>query len=228
MEKRKSGMKRKKLKPRQKTDLNGSKFRVINERLYTTTSDAADKLFKQNPQYFQIMHEGFRSQAATWPIVPVDEVIVWIKENSPDATIADMGCGDAKIAQVLPNTVHSFDFKANNERVTECDMAHTPLKDGEVDLVTFVLSLMGTNLRDFILEAKRILKNPGLLLIVEVTSRIESKNAFKSGIESLGFELIEQKPMTDFFTWFLFRTADTSGTGSGTQLKLKPCLYKRR
>ena len=35
-----------------------------------------------------------------------------------------LGCGDAKIAQVVKNEVHSFDLIALNEYVTPCDMAN--------------------------------------------------------------------------------------------------------
>ncbi len=40
-------------------------------------------------------------------------------------TVADFGCGEARLARVLPETmtVHSFDLVALNDRVTECDMA---------------------------------------------------------------------------------------------------------
>ena len=37
--------------------------------------------------------------------------------------VADFGCGDAKIARSLANTVHSFDLVAHNKHVTPCDMA---------------------------------------------------------------------------------------------------------
>jgi ribosomal RNA-processing protein 8 len=37
-------------------------------------------------------------------------------------------------------------------------MAHTPLEPQSVDIAVFCLSLMGTNLRDYIREANRVLK----------------------------------------------------------------------
>ncbi len=44
--------------------------------------------------------------------------------RSDNPVIADFGCGEARLARALPSfTVHSFDFVALNERVTECDMA---------------------------------------------------------------------------------------------------------
>ncbi len=64
--------------------------------------------------------------------------------------VADFGCGEAVLSASVPNTVHSFDLKAANERVTVCDIAHTPLSDNSVDIGVFCLALMGTNWIDFI------------------------------------------------------------------------------
>ena len=81
--------------------------------------------------------------------------------------VADLGCGEARLARSVPNTVHSFDLVAANERVTVADIAHTPLEAASVDVVVFCLSLMGTNIRDFVFEAARILKVEGTLKIAE-------------------------------------------------------------
>lgn len=72
--------------------------------------------------------------------------------------IADFGCGEAGLAKSVKQTVHSFDLVAANELVTACDMAHVPLEDSSVDVAVFCLSLMGTNLHDFLTEANRVLK----------------------------------------------------------------------
>lgn len=42
--------------------------------------------------------------------------------------------------------------------VTECDMAHLPAENSAADIVIFCLSLMGTNISDYIKEARRVLK----------------------------------------------------------------------
>lgn len=47
---------------------------------------------------------------------------------------------------------------ANNDLVTACDMSKLPLENESVDIVVFCLSLMGTNLVEFVREAHRILK----------------------------------------------------------------------
>jgi ribosomal RNA-processing protein 8 len=69
-----------------------------------------------------------------------------------------LGCGEAKISSSVPNKVHSFDLVAANESVVACDISSVPLEDNSVDITIFCLSLMGTNVQDFLKEANRILK----------------------------------------------------------------------
>lgn len=76
-----------------------------------------------------------------------------------DNIIADFGCGEARLAASIPHKVHSFDFLPINDRITACDMAHTQLLTDSIHVVVFCLSLMGTNLNDYIIEANRVLKN---------------------------------------------------------------------
>ena len=75
----------------------------------------------------------------------------------------------------LPIKINSFDLYALNEHVTVADVKNVPIKDESMDVVVFCLSLMGTNLADFILEANRILKQNGHLKIAEVRSRFGAK-----------------------------------------------------
>jgi ribosomal RNA-processing protein 8 len=44
-------------------------------------------------------HEGYRTQVSSWPSNPVDVVIRWLKTLPSNLTVADFGCGEAKIAQ---------------------------------------------------------------------------------------------------------------------------------
>mmetsp|Transcript_35103 Transcript_35103/g.76846 ORF Transcript_35103/g.76846 Transcript_35103/m.76846 type:complete len:403 (-) Transcript_35103:65-1273(-) len=86
--------------------LSGSRFRELNEDLYTTTSDIAFKRFSENPELFDEYHEGFRKQVSQWPVNPVDVILRWIRKKGKQSTekrltIADFGCGDAKLAQKL-------------------------------------------------------------------------------------------------------------------------------
>ncbi len=41
-----------------------------------------------------------------------------------DIIVADMGCGEARLAKSVKQKVYSFDLVAINKRVTACDMAN--------------------------------------------------------------------------------------------------------
>jgi ribosomal RNA-processing protein 8 len=175
--------------------LEGARFRSINEELYTSVSSSAFQDFQQNPSKFFDYHKGYREQVASgWPCNPLDHIITWIQLTQPSSSIvADMGCGEARLASSVSNKVHSYDLVACNESVIACDIANVPLQDASVDIVVFCLSLMGTNINSFLSESNRILKKNGILKIVEVRSRFEDKQgikAFQSYLKHLGFKVV--------------------------------------
>lgn len=94
--------------------LSGSRFRWINEQLYTISSQDALALVKDQPELFDEYHQGFRSQVQSWPENPVDVFVDQIRTrgssrqiNAPgglpglpnkQVVVADMGCGEAQLA----------------------------------------------------------------------------------------------------------------------------------
>ena len=222
-----------------------SRFRYLNQTLYTTPSTSSYELFTQNPTLFTEYHEGFRRQVSAWPENPVDGFIKWIekrgshgnkvglasqktqfrkkkkgkngtedprKGQNPElseledvnplprdsrsglCTIADLGCGDAKLAQHFASftdrkiigpvlvkplnlRIHSFDLAAPIPLITIADIRSLPLPDSSVDIAIFCLALMGTNWIDFIEEAWRVLRWKGECWIGEVGSRFASPKA---------------------------------------------------
>ncbi|CAP70348.1 uncharacterized protein PODANS_3_4310 [Podospora anserina S mat+] len=183
-----------------------ARFRHLNETLYTRPSKESFSLFSTSPEMFSEYHEGFRRQVEVWPENPVDIYISDIKTRAPlrqppkshpalptaiplprdfstkICTIADLGCGDAKLAATLQPLlkksklqIHSFDLQTGgNPLVTKADIANLPLEPGTVDVVVFCLALMGTNWTDFIEEAYRILRWKGELWVAEIKSRFSS------------------------------------------------------
>ncbi|KAK0671082.1 putative ribosomal RNA-processing protein 8 [Cercophora samala] len=183
-----------------------ARFRHLNETLYTRPSKESFSLFTSSPEMFSEYHEGFRRQVEVWPENPVDIYISDIKTraplrqppkshpalptslplprdfNSKICTIADLGCGDAKLATTLQPLakksklhIHSFDLQTGgNPLVTKADIANLPLEPGTVDVVVFCLALMGTNWTDFIEEAYRVLRWKGELWVAEIKSRFAS------------------------------------------------------
>ncbi|XP_051253642.1 ribosomal RNA-processing protein 8 [Dicentrarchus labrax] len=217
------------LRSRMEQRLESARFRYINEVLYSTTSGEAKRMFKQDPQAFGIYHRGYTAQVQRWPANPVDDIISYIRQKPSSLVVADFGCGDCKIARSVKNKVHSFDLAATCELVTVCDMANVPLRDGSVDIAVFCLSLMGTNLADFLAEANRVLKTGGVLKIAEVASRFENVRSFVTALASLGFKLVSMDTEnTHFYSFELLKTGEAPENKKKFGLQLKPCVYKKR
>jgi ribosomal RNA-processing protein 8 len=274
-----AGGPRSKLQQSFRDRLSGSRFRILNEELYTTQSTEALQRFRENPHLFDEYHEGFRQQVSHWPVNPVSVLVDKIRKehtsflssssttttsrkNKKSLVVADFGCGDASLARQLlqlqgqpqkrpqheskvPIVVHSFDLVArgtNAELITPCDSANTPLQDATVDIGVFCLSLMGTNLADFIREAHRVLKDRGILHIAEVRSRFEESGGGGGGddadasttlqhfiktLDKLGFECSHVDRSN---TMFVLMELRKNGKQPDQTLSYtaKPCIYKRR
>uniref|UniRef100_A0A4W5MVE5 Ribosomal RNA-processing protein 8 n=1 Tax=Hucho hucho TaxID=62062 RepID=A0A4W5MVE5_9TELE len=217
------------LRSRMEQRLESARFRYINEVLYTTSSGEAKRMFRQDPQAFGIYHRGFTAQVQRWPANPVDAIISYIRHKPASLVVADFGCGDCKIALSVKNKVHSFDLALICDRVTVCDMANVPLKDGTVDIAVFCLSLMGTNLGDFLVEANRVLVMGGILKIAEVASRFENVRNFMGALSSLGFKLVTKDTENSHFYSFEFeKIAEAPERIKAGGLELRPCVYKKR
>jgi ribosomal RNA-processing protein 8 len=192
-----------------------ARFRHLNETLYTRPSAEAFQLFQDSPEMFTEYHEGFRRQVDVWPENPVDGYIADLKarakvrfpprnrdspitaaqlplpkpHGSKTCAVADLGCGDAKLAtalQPLSKKLHldirSFDLQTGGSAlVTRADIANLPLPDNSVDVAIFCLALMGTNWLSFVEEAYRILRWRGELWVAEIKSRFTNPAAKKKG-----------------------------------------------
>ncbi|CAO0797684.1 unnamed protein product [Mucor circinelloides] len=193
------------LQRKMKEKLSGARFRWLNEQLYTTPGKHSFSLFQEKPELFDEYHEGFRHQVESWPVNPVDVIISQLKKLPKDTVIADLGCGDAMIAQTLTKQkVLSFDLIAKNDLVTACDITKLPLEANSVDVAVFSLSLMGTNYLDFLKEAHRVLKVGGELKIAEVVSRFSDLDSFISLLEGLGFDFMDKEDDNKMFVMLYF------------------------
>lgn len=59
--------------------LKASRFRYINELLYTHGSGEATEIMTQDADAFTTYHEGYRKQVEQWPLNPLDRIIKSIK-----------------------------------------------------------------------------------------------------------------------------------------------------
>ncbi|KAI6646517.1 hypothetical protein LOD99_12638 [Oopsacas minuta] len=220
------------LKSRMEQKLSSSKFRWLNEQLYTQHSSGALKLFTESPELFSVYHEGFNLQTQKWPVNPLDRIISHLNTLPADLLVADLGCGEARLSLEVDQKVLSFDLVAVNSRVIACDMRNLPIETATVHIAVFCLSLMGTNVLEFLLEARRVLKHRGNLIIAEIFSRFEDIDKFISSVEELNFKIVSRDNLTDMFVLIKFRRKKIRSISTHkieTDLfSLKPCLYKKR
>ena len=90
---------------------------------------------------------------------------------------------------------------------------------------------MGSNLRAFLHEANRVLKEGGTLKIAEVESRFSgevSLDNFVTLVGKMGFELKWKDLKNDFFYLMDFKKVGRSKQKKVPAFSLKPCMYKKR
>ena len=221
-------------------DLTSAKFRILNEKLYTMSSKDAFDYFTANTDDFETYHKGFATQVQKWPMNPNDLIIKSLKQKKyKTKVIADIGCGEGKLGQTLlplGYTVYSYDLVSMHPHVVCADMKNLPLDNHCVDVAVFCLSLMNKNFVPFVVEANRILKMKGRLVVAEITSRIVDKKEFVNVCEKVGFKLIKDVDLKGFFVVMTFKKIKEKNNNKNIMLMnkddtydiLKPCLYKKR
>jgi superfamily II DNA or RNA helicase len=146
-----------------------------------------------DPRIWEIYHTARDAEMKDWSIVPT-EYLAGLCKHRPGRVVGDFGCGTAYLAEALKGhcKVHSFDHVAINDDVVACDMRHTPLEDGVLDIAIFSLSLTGINWREYLDEARRTLKIDGFLWIVEPSIskkiyRSDKLRSFETLLKKKGF-----------------------------------------
>lgn len=168
-------------------------FAALNARWNKAYTNTTNKRLLQNTEEWCYYHTKMDEIEKQWEVVPRDECIKHLKDNLPSGSVvADFGCGQAKLAEALEqrHTVHSFDHIAVNRNVFACDMINTPLDDATLDAAIFSLSLMGLNIKDYIIEAYRTLKPSGQLIIYHPAKQ-HNREKFVLSLSQLGFAVIK-------------------------------------
>lgn len=182
--------------PKLRSRWSGEQSRKTHERL------------QESPEEWCYFHTKLQEQEREWQHIPREECIKHIKENLPlGSVVGDFGCGQAQLALALRDeyTVHSLDHVAINPSVVACDMAHTPLDDAILDVAVYCLSLLGANVKDYLVEAYRTLKPSGQLLVYHPTENAD-RLKFAAGLERLGFAIVRQDQMDKWhYVWAIKR-----------------------
>lgn len=197
----------------------GSKFRLLNDKLY--------KNRKINDNDMKDYYKYYEYQIRKWPVNPLDLIIKKIGDKNKEAVIADLGCGVGKISQTFKN-VFSFDAFPINKNIIKADISALPLDDKKIDVVVCCLSLMMDYISKVLLEVSRILKIDGIFYLAEVKSRVNSVNYFCKQLEQFGFSILNCDTSNTHFVIIELKKDKDFCKKKIPKVLLKPCSYKKR
>lgn len=208
------------LKEELERKLSGGKFRLLNEKMYKNKGLTREESLKY--------HQYYAEQIKKWPQNPKKLIVEHIQNTVPEAKIADLGCGDAELASIFPNVV-SFDKYPVNSSIIKAGLEEVPVEDKTFGVAVNSLSLMAGYISKVVKEVHRILQVGGLWYVAEVRSRIRNIKSLIDGVEKFGFKLKEVDTKNTHFCILIFTKESESGIeGKLPEIKLKPCLYKKR
>lgn len=95
--------------------------------------------------------------------------IKWIISQIKDdkGLVADVGCGDNIIRNMIENPTYSFDIYKHDPSVIECNIINLPIPDEVLDYAIYSLSIeQARGEHKYIREARRVIKTGGTIIIV--------------------------------------------------------------
>lgn len=98
------------------------------------------------------------------------------------------------------NRMYCFDHhEILDDIIIPCNIKSVPLKNGQLDIAVFCLSLMEENWSDYIIEARRCLAKDGLLIIAETTRSLDGRlRNLREIVKEQGFEVYSDEVRGDF------------------------------
>lgn len=161
---------------------------IFIEDLKARASLSATSILLSQKKKWRDEHKGKKKPAKALSENPNTPILAPLpRSRSGTCTIADLGCGDARLAASLQlySTKHSlrllsYDLATgdgpNAALITVADLCRLPLKDDEVDVAVFCLALMGTNWVDGVDEVGRVVRAGGEVWVAEIRSRFQRGN----------------------------------------------------
>jgi superfamily II DNA or RNA helicase len=152
-----------------------SELSEFNRRGKTTLSTTMHKEFTDNPDSWFRYHKLRKERIDQWDEIPYEYIATKIRNRNHK--IIDFGCGENLFRYCVPhNEVMSFDHIAIDDGVIACDIKDISeyVSNESVDVAIFSLALWGTNYRDYITEAHRVLNFGGVIHIAEPAKSYET------------------------------------------------------
>jgi len=156
-----------------------SELSKLHKEYKTKNSQNLNTYFKEHPEKWKEYHKISKENEESFieEELPRNKMIKYL-ENLPGKkhkVVADLGCGFAEINQHFKDnsrfTFHNFDHISANDYVISRDIKNTGLDDYSVDNAILSLAMWGSNCKEYLKEAHRILDTGGTLLIAEAYKR---------------------------------------------------------
>jgi len=170
-----------------------SEYQELTKKMSTQKSTTTNTMFKEEPNLWHQYHDsrdfsfkGYDKQEE----IPVNKIINYLSDKSNiKLKIADLGCGRNLIKQHFKANnkfkITGYDYVSFNESVA-CDITNLPDEDESLDVCIFSQSLMGSNWKEYINEAVRVLRYNGEMIISESIERYDTIIKY---IEELGLHV---------------------------------------
>jgi ribosomal RNA-processing protein 8 len=166
-----------------------SEYQELTKKMSIQKSENTKQMFIEKPDLWHKYHDsrdfsfkGYDKQDE----IPINRIINYInKKSNKKLKILDLGCGRNLIKDYFKDnnklTIIGYDYVSHNGSI-ECDISNLPDKSESIDICIFSQSLMGSNWKDYIREAVRVLRYNGEMIISE---SIERFDIIKKYIEEL-------------------------------------------
>ena len=156
-----------------------SELSVLHQHYKTMRSDTLAQHFKDNPAAWSAYHSISEANEESFPteFIPRNQIIRELDKIKTRRTqnVIDMGCGMASISKHFMNDTRfkftNIDHVAINETVQVGDISKLPFEDDSQDVCILSLAMWGSNCKEYIQEAHRVLETNGTLYIIEPTKR---------------------------------------------------------
>ena len=164
-------------KERVKTEIS-----ILHQRYKTLSSNNLHNEFKNDEKLWINYHKIAEENEKTFPEneIPRNKIIQELEKIKTKRTkkIVDMGCGKAFISKHFENDIRfefiNYDHISINDKIISCDISKLPLEDDSIEICILCLSMWGSNCKEYLKEAERVLESNGKLYIIEPTKRWSS------------------------------------------------------
>jgi hypothetical protein len=182
---------------KEKRERNKSELSELHQKYKTMNSQNLHKEFNENPELWKTYHEISEENEKSFPEedIPRNRVMTELDKikTKRSKMVVDMGCGKAHISKHFKKdkrfTFTNLDHYSSDDTITSCDILNTGLEDDSTEICILSLAMWGSNCREYIEEAYRILETNGTLYIIEPTKRWSEKDEHNNIINEPGMKL---------------------------------------